>query len=129
MSQRFGDSQEVIAEAESELLEVLRREFAGRPAVKLIYKPHPNRTKVRDVPGFLLLSNQTQVNNREGTIFVSFFSTCQIDPSFKGRKFLIRAKHIYPEIAFDESDRIKSISELVELLRSEVAAVGRLKGV
>lgn len=124
LSQRFGGSQELIEEAESNLLEVLRREFAEIPGVQLFYKPHPNRDNVGDVPGFALLSNRNRVNKHARTIYVSFFSTCQIDPSFRGRKFLIRTRHIYPEIAFDDTDKIMSVSELVDLLRGEVKACG-----
>jgi hypothetical protein len=121
LSQRFDDQPGIIADAERELLDCLRRELGGAAGVKLFYKPHPNRSRLGGAPGFTALLNVQPVNDLDGTIFVSFFSTCQIDPAFKGRKILIRAKHIYPEIAFDESEQIVSMSELVQLVRKEVA--------
>lgn len=122
LSQRFGEQPGVIADAERELLDCLRRELGGAAGVKLFYKPHPNRSGSSGVPGFTSLSSLLPVNDLDGTIYVSFFSTCQIDPAFKGKKILIRAKHIYPEIAFDESEPILSMSELVQLVRKQAAS-------
>lgn len=124
LSQRFGKPNSVIADAERELLDYLRIELGGTAGVSLFYKPHPNRSKFGGVPGFVPLSSLSQVNGRDGTIFASFFSTSQIDPAFRGRKLLIRTKYIYPEIAFDESEQILSMSELVRLVRQEASAIG-----
>ena len=126
LSQRFGGPHGVIADAERELLDCLRIELGNTEGVRLFYKPHPNRRNVEVVPGFVQLSSLSQVNGRDGTIFVSFFSTSQIDPAFRGKKVLIRSKLIYPEIAFDESEQILGMSELVELVRREVSATSVL---
>ncbi|MGE0581163.1 MAG: hypothetical protein AB7P31_03340 [Steroidobacteraceae bacterium] len=122
LSQRFGGPHDIIADAERELLDYLRRGLDGVSGVKLFYKPHPNRSSFDGVLGFASLSSLSQVNDLDGTIYVSFFSTCQIDPAFKGRKVLIRAKHIYPEVAFDDSEPILTMEELVALVREQASA-------
>lgn len=121
LSQKFDESPGVIRDNESVLLELLREEIGGMEGVVLYYKPHPNRGSIDAVAGFNLVSDLREVNGSTGTIFVSFFSTCQIDPAFKGRKFLIKGRYIHPEIAFDETEPILSMAELVEKIKAEAS--------
>lgn len=117
LSQKFDDSKGIISDNELVVLEALHSAFANLSCVKLLYKPHPNRRKFNDIPGFTLLGDLQEANDHRGTIFVSFFSTCQIDPAFKGKKILIKGKYIHPEIAFDESETILDVSELIQLVK------------
>lgn len=121
LSQNFGNHG-VIADNESTLLAALRERFAGCADVRLLYKPHPNRSNLEQVPGFEVIRTLESVNDREGTIFVSFFSTCQVDPTFKGLKILLRGNLIHPEIAFDESEPVLDVAELLELVEAKMAA-------
>lgn len=116
LGQTFNGSGELIAENEGVVLDHLRSGLAGRDGVKLYYKPHPNRHGSGSPAGFEQLTDLTVVNGRSGTVFASFFSTCQIDPAFQGRKVLLRGKLIHPEIAFDETEEILSVEQLVETL-------------
>lgn len=116
LSQRFGGPSDVISDNEKTLVERLQTEFAHAWGVRLYYKPHPNRRQPAAPAGFQLLLNLNDVNDRDGTVFVSFFSTCQIDPAFKGRKILVRGHFIYPEIAFDDSEEITDLDGLVRLV-------------
>lgn len=116
LSQVFDGVGEVIASNEACAVARLNAEFAGLPEVRLLYRPHPNKHKPLPPEGFELLLHLEEVNGHLGTIFASFFSTCQIDPSFKGRKVLLRGELIYPHIAFDNSETILDLDGLVEMI-------------
>ena len=119
LSQAFVGVSEVIAANEARVVERLRAEFAAAPGVRLLYKPHPNNHRPAAPAGFERLSGLAEVNGQAGTVFVSFFSTCQIDPAFKGRKVLLRGELIHPEISFDDSETIVDIAGLVDLVRAQ----------
>lgn len=119
LGQTFAGSGELIAENEAVALERLRQELAGIPGLELHYKPHPNRRGTAAPAGFRLLADVADVNARQGTVFASFFSTCQIDPAFQGRKVLLRGRLIHPEIAFDDSETILTVDELIGELMDE----------
>lgn len=121
LSQTFAGLGDVIADNESITVSRLREELADFEGVGLFYKPHPNSQQSATPSGFVRLATVDQVNGRAGTLFVSFFSTCQIDPAFKGRKVLLRGNLIYPGIAFDDSETILDVGQLVELVKSRVA--------
>jgi hypothetical protein len=124
LSQTFGGADDLIAKNEATLIEFLREEFSDGGGVKLFYKPHPNRKNLRAVEGFELLADIKPVNDCDSTIYISFFSTCQIDPAFKGRKYLVRGHLIYPEIAFDDMDTIKTRTEIACLIRLRLRELG-----
>jgi hypothetical protein len=117
LSQTFAGLAEVIASNEAAVVARLRDEFGGMQGITLFYKPHPNRKDPQVPAGFTRLANLEEVNGHAGTVFVSFFSTCQIDPAFKGHKLLLRGDLIYPEIAFDDSETILDLAALVEWIR------------
>ena len=118
LSQLFVGLCDAVHENEEVVTARLRDAFGDDDRVRLLYKPHPNRNG-HDVPaGFSRLDDLAAVNGRPGTVFGSFFSTCQIDPTFKGRKVLIRGRRIYPEMAFDDCEPIVDVNELIELLSS-----------
>jgi hypothetical protein len=123
-----GPGNDVIGSNETELLALLSERFATEPGVELYYKPHPNRKSPRPVPGFTIVQRLDGLNAGERTLFASFFSTCQIDPAFKGRKVLVRGRLIHPEIAFDEAEPIltfEGLAELVAKLAGSAAAADR----
>ncbi|MEO7157339.1 MAG: hypothetical protein ABI039_07255, partial [Vicinamibacterales bacterium] len=122
LSQTFGGLDDVIARNEAFVLARLRDELAGVPGVRLFYKPHPNRKSLEGVAGFERLTDIAAVNGAAGTLFASFFSTCQIDPAFKGRKVLLRGDLIHPEIAFDDDEIILDVAALVDLVRRDATA-------
>lgn len=122
LSQTFGGLDDVIERNETRVLARLREELAGSPGIRLLYKPHPNRSSVEPVAGFERLTDISAVNGRAGTLYASFFSTCQIDPAFKGRKILLRGELIHPEIAFDDDEEILSVAELVDLVRRQASS-------
>jgi hypothetical protein len=109
---------EFIVRSEAELVAFLREKFAGRDDIKLFVKPHPNRLAGQILPGFTTIYDLALVNGRPGTIFMSFFSTCQIDPKFKGTKVLIKTDVIRPEIYFDESEPILAFEEIVPFVEA-----------
>lgn len=117
LSQSFGGPPGLIEENEALLVNGLVQGLAGLADLRLHYKPHPNRNGPTAPLGFELLTDLHRVNARAGTVFVSFYSTCQIDPSFIGRKILVRGHLIHPEIAFDDSEEIVDLSQLIALLR------------
>lgn len=117
LSQVFAGVSEVVASNEVRVLDRLNAEFAGSPDVRLFYKPHPNKHQSVAPEGFELFTHLAEVNGHLGTVFASFFSTCQIDPTFEGHKVLLRGDLIYPEISFDDSEEIVNFDELVALLR------------
>lgn len=126
LSQTFSGLSHVIADNESTAIARLRDEFKESEGVKLIYKPHPN-SKKKEVPaGFQRLSDLADVNGGDGTLFVSFFSTCQIDPAFKGKKVLLRGDLIHPEIAFDDSETILDIEGLIKFIDGARLLAGQL---
>lgn len=125
LSQVFEGVTKVVASNETILLERLNKEFSCSQKVSLLYRPHPNRHQLVVPPGFKFLSSLDEINGHPGTLFASFYSTCQIDPAFKGRKVLVRGYLIYPEIVFDTSQEVCSIDELVTLLSSLCDQVGQ----
>jgi hypothetical protein len=121
LSQSFKGVSDVIAEAEARVTRRLAEALAATN-VELLYKRHPNSASSQAPEGFRLLEQLADVNGLPGTTFVSFFSTCQIDPAFKGRKVLLRDRLIHPEIAFDESEEIVDTEGLVRLMGQAAAA-------
>lgn len=116
LSQVFEGIGEVVAGNETAVVGRLNAEFAGCTQVRLLYKPHPNKHKPVAPEGFELLLHLEEVNGHSGTMFASFFSTCQIDPSFRGYKVLLRGELIYPSIAFDDGETIVDLDGLVDLI-------------
>jgi hypothetical protein len=122
LSQAFGRIHDLIADCEEKVVARLHREFAGIRYVSLFYKPHPNCKRPLAPKGFGLLHDLSEVNGHPGTVFVSFFSTCQIDPAFCGRKILLRFGPLCPEIAFDDTEEILNIDELIRALHDLLRA-------
>jgi hypothetical protein len=118
LGQTFSGTSRLINDAEIEIVSRLRNEFAGDAGVALFYKPHPTAVHLPAPSGFKKLSDLSTVNGRSETMFVSMFSTCQIDPNFIGRKVLVRTRLIRPEIAFDDTEELVDLHELIQLIRS-----------
>lgn len=117
LSQTFVAAGDVIADNEVELTRRLSAALADSVGVTLYYKAHPNSTALQAPPGFVPLTDLADVNGRPETLFASFFSTCQIDPAFKGRKVLVSGRWIFPQIAFDDSAVVLDASGLEALVR------------
>lgn len=113
LSQSFGGGDNLINYNERLVVHSLQRDLTSDKNIRLHYKPHPNHPNPQPPPGFSLLKEITCINGFPGTVFLSLFSTCQIDPKFKGKKILIRSKLIYPEISFDETEEIVDIDALI----------------
>jgi hypothetical protein len=126
LSQTFPGLTGVVKDNEDRVVQRLHREFGAEPRVELHYKPHPTNDSPRAPNGFRMLRSIDAVNGRAGTMYVSQFSTCQIDPTFKGRKVLVRGHLIHPEISFDDDQEILTLEALVASVRSELllAAAG-----
>lgn len=124
LSQSFGNVENIIHKNEILLLKRLQQDLSGTPGLRLHYKPHPNHPSPTIPQGFNLLENINTVNGLPSTIFVSFFSTCQIDPNFKGKKFLIRAPLIHPEISFDDTEEIIDVDTLISIIKVSDSAAG-----
>ncbi len=124
LSQMFAGVSDIIANNEARVVERLVAEFAGSPQVKLLYRPHPNSHRPVVPKGFERLRRLEDVNGQPSTLFASFFSTCQIDPAFKGRKILLRGELLHPEIAFDASETIFDLNELVAFIKREAGSLG-----
>ena len=117
LSQTFAAAGDVIADNEAEVVQRLHAELAGAAGVALYYKAHPNSNATQPPAGFTRLTDLSLVNGHPETVFASFFSTCQIDPAFKGRKVLVSGRWIFPQIAFDDSARVLDAGGLVALVR------------
>ena len=116
LSQVFQGSGKVIADNESSLLRNLSSHFGEETNIKLFYKKHPNSNKTLAPDEFEWLYSEAQLDDFKNVIFGSFYSTCQIDPSFRGEKVLLRSNLLYPEIVFDSSEKILSLDDLVIML-------------
>jgi hypothetical protein len=117
LSQTFPGISPLIGSSEDRFVTRLFEEFGNSSEISLLFKSHPNSHRRVAPQGFKLLTALDEVNGRPGVTFASFFSTCQIDPTFKGRKLLLRSDHIFPEIAFDESETILDLEALITWLR------------
>ncbi len=122
LGQTFRGVNEVISTNQERILRRLDEEFGGDAAVQLYYKPHPTSNGNNAAAGFNVLTDINLVNGLDGTVFVSLFSTCQIDPNFRGRKILVRSQLIHPEIAFDDSEEILILDKLITLVRDMILA-------
>ena len=125
LSQSFSGVSEIISCNEARVMQRLAEEFGDSMQIKLLYRPHPNCHQPAVPGGFERLWQLEKVNGCPGTVYASFFSTCQIDPAFKGRKILVRGDLIYPEISFDENETILDIEQLVKLLQDLAADIHR----
>lgn len=117
LSQTFPGLEGIVRDQELKIIDRLGREFADDPMVALHFKPHPTQGQRPPPAGFRTISDLSEVNGRPGTVFVSQFSTCQIDPTFKGRKYLVRGGLVHPEIAFDADQPIFDLDGLVADIR------------
>lgn len=113
LSQHHGNDLGYIEQGEAELVSRLGSAFIHHELVRLHYKPHPNRTKSKAPPGFHLLKSVASLNGKPSTVFISQFSTSQLDPSFKGKKWLVRTLKIRPEIIFDSDEPILTVDQLI----------------
>lgn len=118
LSQSFGGGENLINYNENIVLQRIQKELSMLPNLRLHYKPHPNRENPNIPAGFNMLKEIESVNGGAGTVYISLYSTCQIDPKFKGQKFLIRGHLIYPEICFDNTDEIISLDNLISMMKS-----------
>jgi len=117
LSQSFGRPGGLIEENEATLVRRMHHDLSAVAGMRMHYKPHPNHPAPVAPAGFALLADLGSINDQPGTLFLSFFSTCQIDPAFKGRKLLVRGHLIHPEISFDEGEEIVDADELITILR------------
>ncbi|RQP21617.1 hypothetical protein [Piscinibacter terrae] len=121
-----GIGETYLARNEENAFARLCASLAGTPGIRLLYRPHPNNHEAVPPPGFEIITGLDQVNGRSSTVFVSYSSTCQIDPVFQGRKILIRGEMMYPETWFDDSEEMMTLDELVaELQQLAMKASGR----
>lgn len=118
LSQVSAGVSPLIRQSEIKVAHAIATNIDSRLNINLWYKKHPNNESPSVPVGFTLLPALGLVN-RPNTIFISLFSTCQIDPTFKGKKYLVKDSLIRPEIVFDNSDDIVSIGELMDLILHE----------
>ncbi len=116
LSQVFEGVSDIIGSNETVLVRRMAEVYSDSPDVKLFYRRHPNCEKLSTPPGFEPLGSLDDVNGQPGTVYGSFFSTSQIDPTFKGRKVLIRGARIHPEIAFDAQETILDLDGLIAFI-------------
>lgn len=120
LSQTFNGVSPLVYRAEEAVTKKIASEIDSYTSVKLWYKHHPNNRTPRVPTGFEHLAVLEDVNN-DRAVFISLFSTCHIDPAFKGEKILVRESLIRPEIAFDDSELIVDSNELTSFLQREGA--------
>jgi hypothetical protein len=127
-----SEGEDFIGENEIRILDILGKNFAGRTDTRLFYKPHPRRKVPLASPGLQRVQDVGQVNGQPGTLFMSMFSTCQIDPNFKGTKILVETETIRPEIYFDATETIVHMDRLMPFLndfvRQQSLDVSRMNG-
>lgn len=117
LSQNFRGVSDIIQRNEIYVADRLAVAFSASSSVQLWYRPHPNCHEPVIPPGFIHLRQLDEINGQKQTLFASFYSTCQIDPAFKGRKILIRSGLIHPEIAFDDTEEIMDLDQLISELQ------------
>lgn len=123
LSQVFAGISDIIASNEAIVVQRLADVYADDSQVTLLYRRHPNSDKQGAPRGFDTLANLEDVNGMPGTVYASFFSTSQIDPTFKGCKLLIRGLRIHPEISFDADETILDLDELVSFIGERARSV------
>ncbi len=116
LSQTFANVAPIVADNEQLATSVIASGLEPRTEIELLFKPHPTDIDRPPPKGFKQLQSLVSVNGRQGTIFVSQFSTCQIDPNFQGEKYLLRGRLIHPEISFDDVENILTPKQLVDML-------------
>lgn len=121
LSQTSFSVTQIVSENEVKVVARLAAEFASSPNVELLYRAHPNNHTAITPLGFQPLRDLAAVNGHPGTIFVSLFSTCYLDPNFIGRKLLIRIGLIYPELVFDNMDDILDLDGLIRYVNHVIA--------
>lgn len=103
----------LVLNAEKQMLDVLSAVGSRYPHVELYYKKHPNNDVGGEVPeNVQLADNRIITGNPARIIQFSLYSTCQIDPSFIGYKFLVESRFIKPQFAFDDQEPIVKIDDL-----------------
>jgi hypothetical protein len=122
LSQVFESAGAIIGDEEKKIIACLGDALTSKVGIELYYKAHPNSTSATPPVGFKLITSLAEVNGRKGTVFASFFSTCQIDPAFKGNKVLIKSHLICPQISFDQAENILSCDDLLSFLLAQYQA-------
>lgn len=117
-------SDEQIRIDELALLDVLDKFSKSHPNVYVYYKIHPNNDSF-DLSEYsnvkVLKGEHVQT---EKLLQISLFSTCQIDPNFKGEKYLIETQLIKPEFAFGKDEPQVYIDTLSLFLEKKFKPVG-----
>lgn len=117
VSQTSGRTGAYLERCESEVLDRLADEFVGHSNVELLIKTHPNRSTPVEARGFRALTSLMALRSPDHVVFVSFFSTSHIDPSFRGTCLLLTYDLIRPGICFDDDGSIVTLDELVQFVR------------
>lgn len=113
LSQVSASVTKIVLEDEEVVLKRLFEEFGGNSDVRLLYKPHPNNFNSFPPVGFGSLQKIEDVNGCPGVVFVSFFSTCYIDPNFVGHKILLKTNLIYPNLIYGDDENILNMDGLI----------------
>ena len=86
---------------------------------KLYYKPHPNNKKIPDYVDCPALNTVRHLDGEN--LYLSLYSTAQLDPAFDGEKYLIETDLIKPSIIFDD-ENIIHISVFSTFLERKIAS-------
>lgn len=116
LGQNFGDPTSLIALAEAQMAQAVVEATCRISGRTLLYKPHPNNREPAPPPGFTVVDTIDAIRALRDPILLSLFSTTHVDPRFEGRKYLVRAGLIRPEIAFDDDGRIVDVEDLRAVL-------------
>ena len=124
ISQLFDGHDSYLRDCEIEVIDTLTEKLSGNlfESFNLLYRPHPNRSDVETVPGWIVDRGRIPdgVN-----IIVSFFSTVHIDPDFIGFKYLLPWKSIQPQIAFGDDGPFLCLDNIVVEIREIFEGIDR----
>ncbi len=100
---------ELIKEVEFEVFNIIDSIDCSNKSFSTYYKPHPNSNVSSHFKSNNLryIAGQDELEGLENILYVTMFSTCQIDPNFEGDKILVGSKFIRPEISFSGQDIIE----------------------
>lgn len=122
IGQNSSDIYPFIGRGEKEVLSVFSRLTDFSATVSFFYKKHPNLAMELDyIPeGVNVIASRVRQEDSARVIYVSLFSTCQIDPNYSGLKLLVETTEINPRYVFGSFEPIIHISKLESTLKYEI---------
>ncbi|MEP4740494.1 hypothetical protein [Saccharospirillum sp.] len=116
LSQANPSSPRIVHADEQKILDIYKVIARKYKNVTFYIKWHPNSSNFNAHIGPVKSCSDVLYGSERNLIQFSLYSTCQVDPSFGGHKFLVETKYIKPSFVFTNDQLIVGFTELSEYI-------------